>query len=456
MSFPRYTSYFETGVSWLGEVPSHWIVMPLGRLALSKCDGPFGSGLKSDHYSESGVRVIRLQNIREFGFDGSDATFIDPHYYETELGNHDVLAGDVLLAGLGDDRNRVGRACVAPIGIEPAMVKADCFRFRLDGRMAVPKYIALQLTAGAPFAAGVLATGSTRSRIPLSAMSSRRIILPPLAEQLAIAAFLDRETAKIDALVREQERLIALLKEKRQAAISHAVTKGLNPEVPTKRTGLTWPFEIPAHWEILPFTRVVRQFVDYRGATPTKVVAGVPLITATQVKQGRIDHSLDPVFISEDEYADRMTRGFPERGDVILTTEAPLGEVAQIEDERVAPGQRLVLLKIERSKIINDFLYVHFRSDFGKHQLLSRGTGSTAMGIRADRLRASLILVPPIREQVQIVRHLKKADDGLPQIEAEALRQIELLQERRNTLISAAVTGKIDVRDAVTVPAEAA
>jgi type I restriction enzyme S subunit len=183
---------------------------------------------------------------------------------------------------------------------------------------------------------------------------------------------------------------------------------------------------------------------------------GVPLITATQVKDGRIDHSLDPVFITEEEYAERMTRGFPERGDAILTTEAPLGEVAQIEDERVAPGQRLILLKVEQTKITNDFLFFHFRSDFGRHELLSRGTGSTAIGIRADRLRASLILVPPISEQGQIVRRIREDCDGLPEAEIAAFQQIELLQERRTALISAAVTGKIDVRGATTATAEAA
>ena len=138
-----------------------------------------------------------------------------------------------------------------------------------------------------------------------------------------------------------------------------------------KDSGISWLGQIPAHWQVLPLTRVVRQFVDYRGATPTKLEDGVPLITATQIKNGRIDHSLDPVFISEEEYGSRMTRGFPEKGDVLVTTEAPLGETAQIEDERVAPGQRIILMKPDLGKVTKDYLFTHFRSNIGRTELLS-------------------------------------------------------------------------------------
>jgi len=130
----------KLGVEWMGLTPTHWTVMSLGRVTMAACDGPFGSGLKSDHYTDAGVRVIRLQNIRDGEFDGTDSAFIDPIHYAT-LGDHDVRGGDLLIAGLGDDRHAVGRACVAPLSIEPAMVKADCFRFRLTSDV-VPEFIA--------------------------------------------------------------------------------------------------------------------------------------------------------------------------------------------------------------------------------------------------------------------------------------------------------------------------
>jgi type I restriction enzyme S subunit len=214
----------DSGVEWLGEVPAHWEVKSLNRITTEKRDGPFGSGLKSEHYTDSGVRVVRLQNIRRNGFDGSDAAYIDEGYFSAELARHGVCQGDILIAGLGDERNTVGRACVAPGEIEPAMVKADCFRFRLDAQQSLPEFVAAQLNAGADADAGFLATGSTRSRIPLSSMALRKLALPPLPEQRAIAAFLDRETAKIDALVVEAETAVVLFQERRAALISAAVT----------------------------------------------------------------------------------------------------------------------------------------------------------------------------------------------------------------------------------------
>ena len=214
----------ESRVEWMGDVPAGWQILPLGRIARARCDGPFGSGLKSEHYSESGVRVIRLQNIRLGYFDGTDAAFIDEYYYRTELAGHDVCEGDILIAGLGDDRNTVGRACTAPDGIGPAMVKADCFRFRLDTSRSLPAFVAMQLTAGAAFDAGVLSSGSTRSRIPLSVMATREVTLPPIAEQRAIADFLDEMCGQISAAQRTAKALSEELRERRTALITAAVT----------------------------------------------------------------------------------------------------------------------------------------------------------------------------------------------------------------------------------------
>ncbi len=213
-----------SGIEWLGDVPEHWRLMPLGRITVSRCDGPFGSGLKSDHYTESGVRVVRLQNIRRDGFNDFDEAFIDSDYYERELNGHGVIGGDVLIAGLGDDKNTVGRACVAPAGIEPAMVKADCFRFRLDTNHVLPEFVATELSAGSAADAGVMSSGSTRSRIPLSVMATRKLAIPPLNEQAVIMGFLREQLLKIDALAGEAGRAIELLQERRTALISAAVT----------------------------------------------------------------------------------------------------------------------------------------------------------------------------------------------------------------------------------------
>jgi len=210
-------------VEWIGEVPEHWIVCKLSHVTISRCDGPFGSGLKSEHYCDEGVRVIRLQNIRFASFDDTDKSFIDPDHY-LELGDHDVHAGDVLIAGLGDDKHPVGRACVAPATLGPAMVKADCFRFRLDARKADAAFAALQLSIVASNLSGALATGTTRGRMNLSATAERVVALPSLKEQCAIANYLNHETTKIDRLIEKVEAASERLREYRTALITAAVT----------------------------------------------------------------------------------------------------------------------------------------------------------------------------------------------------------------------------------------
>jgi len=213
-----------SGIEWLGDAPAHWRIISLGRVTSSRCDGPFGSGLKSEHYADAGVRVIRLQNITSNQFDGSNEVFVSIDYYARELTGHEVLGGDLLIAGLGDENNPVGRACIAPEGIEPAMVKADCFRFRLDTVQCVPAFVAALLCASAKPDGGVLSSGSTRSRIPLSVMASRRLALPPASEQAAIAEFVQTESQRFSTLTGEAVRAIALLQERRTALISAAVT----------------------------------------------------------------------------------------------------------------------------------------------------------------------------------------------------------------------------------------
>ncbi len=213
----------ESGVEWLGEIPEHWENLSLARVTLSRCDGPFGSGLKSEHYSASGVRVIRLQNIGWTEFLDEDQVYLD-EAYARQLGDHRVQAGDLLIAGLGDERNPVGRACVAPGGIEPAMVKADCFRFRLERRKVLPRFLAFQLSATASAAAGSLASGATRARMNLTTTASRKVAFPSVKEQQVIVNALDREGMKHHALVAKVRVAIESLRELRKTLISAAVT----------------------------------------------------------------------------------------------------------------------------------------------------------------------------------------------------------------------------------------
>jgi len=216
-----------SGVEWIGDVPEHWEVMPLRRVTASRCDGPFGSGLKSSHYTDQGIRVVRLQNIGHAAFKDSAAAFISPLYYAT-LGDHTVEPGDLLIAGLGDERHPAGRACVAPSFIGPAMVKADCFRFRLFRQRLDPEFAAQHLTATAVNASSLLSTGATRQRTNLQSTASRSIAVPPPKEQLAIVQYIKRETSSLRLAVASADREIALVREYRIRLIADVVTGKLD------------------------------------------------------------------------------------------------------------------------------------------------------------------------------------------------------------------------------------
>ena len=222
-----YESYKPSEVEWLQDVPEHWDVVQLRRLALDRCDGPFGSGLKSSHYTEDGIRVLRLKNIGHGVFLGSDAAFISPEHYAL-LGEHSVVAGDVIVAGLGDSNHPAGRACVAPEDIEPAMVKADCFRFRLDRSQIVPSFAAAQLTATARAFSAVLSTGATRQRTNLERTSARVIGVPTMDEQLSIIDYITVQTDGVRRAQMAVEREIGVLGEFRSRITSDVVTGKLD------------------------------------------------------------------------------------------------------------------------------------------------------------------------------------------------------------------------------------
>lgn len=237
-----------SGVEWLGDVPEHWEMMPLQRVTISRCDGPFGSGLKSSHYTDQGIRVVRLQNIGHAEFKDLDAAFISPLYYAT-LGDHTVEPEDLLIAGLGDERHPAGRACVAPSFIVPAMVKADCFRFRLFRQHLNPEFAALYLTATAVEVSSLLSTGATRQRVNLQATASRSIAIPPLQEQYAIVQYIMNQTSSLHTAISGADREIYLLHEYRTRLISDIVTGKLDVrgiEVPA-----TDDVEEPVEWNSL-------------------------------------------------------------------------------------------------------------------------------------------------------------------------------------------------------------
>ncbi len=422
-----YPEYKDSGIAWLGEIPSHWETKRLKVFASVN----MGQSPSSEECNQNGIGLPFLQGNADFGnLHPSPKTYC-------ETARKTALQDDILLSvrapvgqmNVADQTYGIGRGLCA---ITP---HSDIDRNYLWFLLYL---IREELSS--------VSTGSTYDAVSVDEVKRLTSCLPPLPEQRAIAAFLDRETASINTLIAKKQHLIDLLREKRTALISHAVTKGLDPTAPMKDSGVAWLGEIPQGWEVHSLRRVVDTFVDYRGFTPAKTDSGTPLVTARNIKNGIIDFTLSKEFISEEDYPDRMVRGFPKIGDVLVTTEAPLGETAQIVDEKIALAQRIILLKVNKSLITNDYLKHYLSSEAGKAELWSRATGSTAVGIKASHLREIFIIVPFISEQIEIVQLLKKETARIDALISTIEEGIKKLQEYSTALISATPSTMASIR----------
>lgn len=217
----------RTAIPWIGMVPDGWQIVPLKRVTKSRCDGPFGSGLKSSHYTSQGVLVVRLQNIGAGAFKATDPAFISHEHYRS-LGDHSVVSGDVLVASLGDERHPCGRACVAPADLGEAMVKADCFRFRLKPELANSHFVAMSLSATAEESAAILSAGATRQRVNLQATAERYLALPPIDDQFKIVHHLAAVNEEFQPLLSSTNREITLIQEFRARLIADVITGKLD------------------------------------------------------------------------------------------------------------------------------------------------------------------------------------------------------------------------------------
>ncbi|WP_114416998.1 restriction endonuclease subunit S [Marinospirillum perlucidum] len=273
---------------------------------------------------------------------------------------------------------------------------------------------------------------------------------PPLFEQTQIARFLDHETAKIDALIHEQERLIELLQEKRQAVISHAVTKGLDPDVPMKDSGVEWLGEVPAHWRVMP-AKFLLEFVTSgsRGWAEYYSDAGYLFFRIANLTRDSIRPKLESVQHVSPPESSEGGRAKIKAGDILVSITADLGSVCAA-DQSVEGGyvsQHVALARPDKSRCHPDWLAYFILGDAAKEQLLGSGYGGTKVQLSLEDIRELVVAVPPLVDQESIAKVLAEKLNGMEALISEANQAVNFLAERRSALISAAVTGKIDVRD---------
>jgi type I restriction enzyme S subunit len=415
MSFPRYPAYKPSGVEWLGDVPAHWDVVQFKQ-------------------------YVDIQN-------GADHKHIEQADGYPVLGSGGLFtyASDFLYDGESVLLGRKG-TIDKPLHVTGRFWTVDTMYWtkikpNASGRFAY--YLAVTI----PF--DYYSTNTALPSMTKGALNSHFVAQPPLAEQTRIAEFLDGETGKIDGLVAEQRRLLALLKEKRQAVISHAVTRGLNAHAPLKPSGIEWLGDVPAHWDVGPLKRYW-SVTDCKHITAEFVPDGIPLASIREVQSRWV--TLDNAKRTTEFFYAQLIEGGrqPLPGDLIFSRNATVGEVAQVSAEhpRFAMGQDVVLLRKLCSESSSDYLQHIIRSPIIVRQLDNMMIGSTFKRINVEEIRSFMIPSPPANEQDEIASFLEVETARFDTLTAEAERAIELLQERRSALISAAVTGQIDVRAA--------
>ena len=430
--YQPYPDYKDSGVEWLGEIPIRWNVTSLKR----KCTLVTGLTPPTDNvdnYSDDGFPWVRPEDISETTDKVSASRFVSESAWKSL---RKIPAQSTLICCIGT----IGK-CGYTSDVITTNQQVTAASFTSAYRYYYYHVIASrkQLEDAS--------TGNVLRILNNERLGSLRILSPSAEEAEKIATFLDYETARIDQLIAKQQQLIELLKEKRQAVISHAVTKGLNPNAPMKDSGVEWLGQVPEHWDVSALKRFWF-VVDCKHITAEFFDEGIPLASIREVQSWAVD--LSDAKKTSEKYYKVLIEGnrLPEDGDIIFSRNATVGEAARVTMNHppFAMGQDVCLLKKSIPSIDTDFFMHQLKSRVVSYQLDTLMVGSTFKRINVDDIRNFIVVMPPEEEAVEIRKYLNSMVSKYRRLEQTALDQVALLQERRTALISAAVTGKIDLR----------
>jgi type I restriction enzyme S subunit len=383
--------------------------------------GPFGSNLKVSDYKKTGVPIIRLQNIGDGYFIEKDIKCVSREKAE-ELKYHSYRPGDLVLAKLGIP---IGKTCFIPNSFSSGIIVADVVRIRPNKTDILYSFLKYYLNSdlSASQLTGNI-TGSTRPRVNLNHVREIQIPLPPLAEQERIVAILDEAFAAIDKAKANAEKNMANAKELFESYLNKVFS---NPG---------------EDWEEFELNKYVI-FIDYRGRTPKKTKSGIRLITAKNIKKGYIQREPEE-YIAVDNYDSWMTRGIPEKGDILFTTEAPLANVAQLDtNEKVAFAQRTIIFQPDPKALNKDFLKYLLLSKPIQEKIKAKGTGATVKGIKSRLLKKIKIAFPGIKQQKRIVNQLDKISSEAKHLESIYQQKIIALEELKKSILKKAFEGEL-------------
>lgn len=448
MTFPAYQDYRDSGVEWLGVVPEHWYVKPLRYL------GRFRKGLtitKAD-LTDIGIPCLNYGEVHslypfEVNQDIQPLKSVPAEYLEREP-SACVSYGDFVFADTSEDLEGVGNFTHIS-GVKSLFAGYHTIIYTLNSEVS-SRFLAYCLDSFAfrtQLRRGV--KGVKVFSVTQEILRSGIAWLPTMVEQTQIARFLDHETARIDALIEEQQRLIELLKEKRQAVVSHAVTKGLDSTGPMKNSGVEWLGEVPEHW-VVSRVKNVASFIT----------------SGSRGWSDYIDESGEDIFLQSGDMDNRLNVLF-DKAKRIITPEGAEGVRTRLQDGDVVvcitganTGRVAVVGKVCKAAYVNQHLglvrpYVLACNSRYLGYALSSSACQTYFNIEQYGLKEGLsltdiaeapLMVPPLEEQIKLVEVIENHLGNLDGLTRDSEMIVELLQERRAALISSAVTGKIDVR----------
>lgn len=440
MSLPRYSEYKASGVEWMGEVPGHWEVKRLKQVC-----HVFPSNVdKKSHDGETPVKLCNYTDVYYNDTITADMEFMAATASTEQIAKFTLRAGDTIITKDSETADDIAIGAYVPADL-PGVIcgyHLSMIRPKVGTHGAFVKQ--LFDSTYVKSCVEVRANGLTRVGLGQYQIDNLDLPFPPVKEQQTIAAFLDRETGKIDALIAEQRRLVELLAEKRQTVISHAVTKGLNPNAPMKDSGIEWLGEVPEHWTTCLLKRAFRS-VDYGISDSLDAEGDVAILRMGNIQNGQVVTDNLKYTASVEPYLLLQT------GDLLYNRTNSLDLIGKVGmfvgngDAPVSFASYLVRLRTVEKSMPDYFAYLlNTAGILG----LARCNAFVAIGqcnLNPTRYGQITIAIPPLAEQYAIAAFLDNETAKFHTLTAEANRVIALLQERRSALISAAVTGKIDV-----------
>jgi type I restriction enzyme S subunit len=433
-----YPTYKDSGVEWLGEVPEHWEMVKFSHFI----DFQEGPGIMADDFKDEGVPLLRITNLKPGYVDIEGCNYLAIDKVEQKWKHFRLLANDLLiscsastgLVSIVDQKSANSIAYTGIIRLRPARnnIARDFIRVLVGSDFYFTQINQLK-------------TGTTIQHYGPVHLKQIKIPIPPLPEQQKIAQFLDQETSKIDKLITKKERLIELLKEKRTALISHAVTKGLNPDVPMKDSGVEWLGEVPEHWENWKISHAFQKIGS--GTTPSTnrydyYDGDVPWINTSELRENIITDT--SVKITNKALLDNSVLNLYSPGTLLIAMYgATIGRLG-ILGITACTNQACCALA---NPILLDTKFVFYWLWMRRNELIILSSGGGQPNINQEKIRSIKIPAPPLPEQQKIAEFLDRETSKIDNLITKTRTSIDHLKEYRTALISAAVTGKIDVRE---------